>query len=256
MEGLTIEQKVVKFLNFGSGSDDGSGDGSGYGYGDGKDDGSGYGYGYGSGSGSVFGNGYGDSYGSGKDDGSGYGCGYGSGSGSVFGNGRGYGYGIRAINGQQVYQIDNISTLIDVCHETYAMGRILYVDLTTEKCFIVKQNGKFAHGKTLRKARDALLEKLFDDMPEAERIEKFMEVHNFNERYPNQDFFDWHHRLTGSCLQGRTVFAKDHGIDLDESMTTKEFLELTKDSYGGDIIRRVILKYNESQVDNSMLAEV
>ena len=150
---------------------------------------------------------------------------------------------IKAINGQQVCQIDNISTLIDVCHDAYAMGRILHSDLTTEKCFIVKQNGMFAHGKTLREARDALLEKLFDDMPVAERIEKFMESHDLHKRYPNRDFFSWHHRLTGSCLQGRTAFAQDHGIVLDGSMTTKEFLEMTKDSYGGDITRRTIKAY-------------
>lgn len=162
-----------------------------------------------------------------------------------YGSGYGYGSGdgIRTLNGQQVYRIDGVMTLIDACHNRCALGRILHSDLTTEKCFVVKQNGKFAHGKTLREARDALLAKLFDDMPETERIEKFVEAHELNERYPNRDFFSWHHWLTGSCLQGRTAFAQDHGIDLDDSMTTKEFLELTKDSYGGDIIQRTIKVY-------------
>ena len=226
MESLTLEQKVLAFLNpgYGSGSSSGEG-GSGYGYGGG----SGYGDGYGGGSG----------YGDGSGDGSGYGGGSGYGDGS----GSGYGDGITALNGQTVYRVDGMRTLIDVCHDTYAMGRILHSDLTTEKCFVVKQDGMFAHGKTLREARDALLEKLFDDMPEEERIEKFVEAHNLNGVYRNRDFFSWHHRLTGSCLQGRTAFAQDHGIDLDGSMTTKEFLKLTKDSYGGDIIRRTIKAY-------------
>nr|DAH32755.1 MAG TPA: periodic tryptophan protein 2-like protein [Caudoviricetes sp.] len=228
MESLTLEQNILVFLN----PSDGSGSGSGYGYG------SGSGGGNGSGSGSG-GGGNGSGYGYGKGSGGGYGDSSGYGDGYGYGNGA----GIKAINGQQVYMVDGISTLIDVCHETYAMGRILHSDLTTEKCFIVKQDGKFAHGETLREARDALLEKLFDDMPEEERIEKFMESHDLHERYPNRDFFSWHHRLTGSCLQGRTAFAQDHEIDLDGSMTTKEFLELTKDSYGGDIIRRTIKAY-------------
>ncbi len=254
MEGLTLEQKILAFLNLGNGNGYGYG-GNGYGYGDngngygygGNDDSGGYG-GNGDGDGNGYGNGYGgNGYGYG---GNGYGYGGAGGGGYSYGGGGGYGGyygdGIKAINGQQVYQIDNISTLIDVCHDAYAMGRILHSDLTTEKCFVVKQNGMFAHGGTLREARDALLEKLFDDMPEEERIEKFVESHDLHERYPNRDFFSWHHRLTGSCLQGRTSFARDHEIDLDGSMTTKEFLELTKDSYGGDIIRRTILKYNEA----------
>ena len=236
MEGLTLEQKILAFLNSGYsygagyGQGDGAGYGQGYGSGDGAGDGAGYGQGYGSGDGAGYGAGYGQGYGQG--DGQGDGSGYGSG-----------GCAAKALNRQTVYRVDGMRTLIDVCHDTYAMGRILHSDLTTEKCFVVKQNGMFAHGKTLREARDALLEKLFDDMPEDERIEKFMESHSIHERYPNRDFFSWHHRLTGSCLQGRTAFAQDHGIDLDGSMTTKEFLELTKDSYGGDIIRRTMKAY-------------
>lgn len=223
MESLTLEQKVLAFLN----------PGYGYGYGYGGGSYGGYGGSYGDGDGC---DGYGDGYGDGD------GCGYGGCDGSGYG---GYGDGIKAINGQQVYMVDGISTLIDVCHDAYAMGRILHSDLTTEKCFVVKQDGMFAHGKTLREARDALLEKLFDDMPEDERIAKFTEAHSIHERYPNRDFFSWHHRLTGSCLQGRTAFAQDHGIELDGSMTTKEFLELTKDSYGGDVIRKVVCKMQE-----------
>ena len=242
MESRTLERKILAFLN--------PGDGYGNGFGFGNVYGGGYGYGYGYGNGSGNGCGCGSSWGSGDGDGEGHVCGYDYVCGSIYGyvcnDGSFHSDGIKAINGQQVYQIDNISTLIDVCHDTYAMGRILYSDLTTEKCFIVKQDGKFAHGKTLREARDALLEKMFDDMPERERIEKFVESHDLHKRYPNLDFFSWHHRLTGSCLQGRTAFAQDHGIVLDGSMTTKEFLELTKDSYGGDIIRRTILRYNEA----------
>lgn len=172
-----------------------------------------------------------------------YGYGHGHGQGDSYGYGYGYSDGIKALNGQAIYMVDGMRTLIDVCHDTYAMGRIISSDLTTEKSFVVKQDGMFAHGKTLREARDALLEKLFDDMPEDERIEKFMAEHKIDENYQNRDFFSWHHRLTGSCLQGRTAFAQNHGIDLDGSMTTREFLELTKDSYGGDIIKRAIKAY-------------
>ena len=235
MEGLTLEQKILAFLN--SGYSYGSGNGAG--------GGAGYGYSYGSGNGDGYSNGAGYGSGNGAGGGAGGGAGYGTGGGSGDGAGAGYSYsfGIKALNGQTVYLVDGMRTLIDVCHDTYAMGRILHSDLTTEKCFVVKQNGMFAHGKTMREARDALLEKLFDDMPEDERIEKFVKSHSLHERYPNRDFFSWHHRLTGSCLQGRTAFAQDHGIDLDGSMTTKEFLELTKDSYGGDIIRRTMKAY-------------
>ena len=38
---------------------------------------------------------------------------------------------------------------------------------------------------------------------------------------------------------GRQQFAKDHGVDLDGEMTVEEFIKLTKNSFGGDIIKRL-----------------
>ena len=38
---------------------------------------------------------------------------------------------------------------------------------------------------------------------------------------------------------GRESFCKDKGIDLDGSTTVREFIELTKGSYGADIILKL-----------------
>ena len=87
----------------------------------------------------------------------------------------------------------------------------------------------------------ALMDKLFDDMPVEERIGKFLDVVKSGVKYPAQTFFDWHHRLTGSCEAGRRAFAADHGIDLARGeYTLQEFLDLTKDAYGSGVIRQVI----------------
>ena len=197
----------------------GSGDGSGSGYGDGSGSGHGSGYSYGSGSG------HGD------------GSGYGSGSGD----------GIVSFCGQKVYQIDDVPTLIDHIHGNVAKGRILRDDLTTEDCYIVKQGILFAHGETLRAAMDALRDKLFEDMPEEERIAEFVKAHEWGKQYPSADYYDWHHRLTGSCDMGRSEFAKRHGFRLtdDELLTVEEFIKLTENSYGGSVIRRLREAYEE-----------
>ena len=45
---------------------------------------------------------------------------------------------------------------------------------------------------------------------------------------------------------GRRQFARDHGIDVENAaMTLREFLELTKDAYGGDVIRKVLKEMEE-----------
>ena len=263
---MTLDDKVKVFLSGGSG--DGSGDGSGYGFGfgdgsgDGDGDGSGSGDGDGSGDGYGFGYGfgYGDGDGSGSGDGSGfgfgsgdgYGFGYGSGDGSGFGFGYGDGYGfcdgIKSFNGAPVYRIDGVNTLIRSVHGNTAHGAILNGNLTLTPCYIVKQDNVFAHGETLREAMEALRDKLFEDMPEDDRIDTFLQETDREKAYPTQYFYDWHHRLTGSCDMGRKQFACDHGVDLKHGMMTlTEFLELTKAAYGGDVIQKVISKMQEAE---------
>ena len=226
-----MEDVIARYLAIDSCYGDGDDDGDGYGSGDG------YGYGSGYGSGSGHGDGYGDG------SGYGYGSGYGDGYGGDDGSGDGSGYGIASFCGQTVYRVDGVPTLIDRVHGNIAKGKILMGDLTLCPCYIVKQDNQFAHGDTLRDAQSALLEKLFDDMPEDERIDKFVESHQLDAEYPNTDFFGWHHNLTGSCEAGRKAFAANHEIDMAGSMTTRAFLRLTCHDYGSRIIRATMKRY-------------
>ena len=190
-------------------------------------------------SGSGSGDGYGDGYGSG----SGYGYGYGDGSGYGYGDGS----GIKSINGFPVCLIDDIYTVVYQLHGDIAKGAILAEDLSLEPCYVVKRGGVFAHGVTLHEAQEALISKLFNTLPEAERIEAFCdEFKNLDAVYPVRTFFEWHHRLTGSCEAGRRAFAKDHALDIENGvMSVWEFLNLTKDAYGGSTIRKVIKRAEE-----------
>lgn len=195
---------------FSNGSDDG--DGSGFGSDDDFDDGYGYGYG-------------------GKGSGSGFnpGSGYGSGS----------GYGLKSFNGQPVDVIDDVPTILTRIIGNVAKGFIVCADFSLAPTFVCKQGNTFAHGETLHKAREALLEKLFDDMPTEKRIAAFCKEFKPGVKRPATDFFSWHHRLTGSCEQGRREFARQHNVDIDsDELTPEDFFALTRDSYGGSIIRQ------------------
>ena len=215
-----------------------------------KDSSSGYGSGYGSGSGDGSGSGYGsgdgsgDGSGSGSGDGSGYGygSGYGSGDGSGYGYGSGYGsgYGIKKYDGEDVHMIDGVQTIITAVHGNIAKGNILQEDLTLTPCFVAKVDGFFAHGETARAAVESARDKAFEDMPQEKRIAAFLDEIKPNTAYPVMMLYDWHHRLTGSCEAGRKAFAKDHGIDLSADMTREAFFELTKDAYGGSVIREAM----------------
>ena len=203
--------------------------------------------GSGHGSGSGDGSGYGSCYGYGYGDGSGYGSCSGYGDGSGFGDGSGSGYGdvsgdgIRMLNGERVYQIDDVPTLIDNVSGNFAKGRILRSDLTTKPCYIAKVGKYFAHGDTLREAQAAAQAKYNENRPLEERIA------DFNREFPDRDvkvdaarLFEWHHILTGSCLAGRKAFCEDRGLDYEHGKyTVNEFISLTREAYGGAAIREL-----------------
>ena len=226
MEAMKIKEFLAIRSGYGSGdgSGDGYGSGSGSGSGDGSGSGSGYGYGYGSGDGSGSGDGYG------------YGYGYGSCYGSCYGN------GTKKYDGLDVHFVDGVPTIITSVHGNIAKGFILQGDQTLTPCFIAKVDDRFAHGETVRQAVAAARDKAFEDMPQEERIAAFLDEIKPHTAYPVMTLYDWHHRLTGSCEVGRKAFAKDHSIDLNGEMTREAFFELTKDAYGGNVIRAAMVK--------------
>ena len=214
-----LEEKIKEFLSNGDGY--GNGNGYGYGYGYGNGDGNGCGYGYGSG------------------------CGYGNGSGYGDGNGCRNGYkDVSKYNGHRVYKIDGLPTIITFIKNDFAKGFVFNRDMTLMPCYVAKFEGAFAHGKTIKEAYEALQEKLLENMPVKERIEKFLKEFKIGVKYPNKKFFEWHHILTGSCLFGRQQFCENRGIDLDGEMTVERFIELTQNDYGGEVIRKLKESYS------------
>ena len=215
------EIAITEFLSSGSGNGYGSGYSNGFGSGSGRGNGKGCGNGYGSGKG--YGNGNGNSYGSGRGNGYGNGC----------------GKGIKRINNQAVYRIDSIPTVITYIKGNIAKGYILEFNVYLKPCYIIRHGRYFAHGETVREARNALEEKLYADMDTEEAIERFAkEFPKTDYPYAAKDFYVWHNRLTGSCEMGRKSFALTHDIDIEnDRMTVREFVDLTKDSFGGGVIR-------------------
>lgn len=225
----TLETRINAFLSTTSGE--------GFGYGSGEGDGNGSGYGSAYDAGKCYG--YGDDHGDGSGFGSGFGYGDGSGDGAGYGDG-----GIKELNGDNVHLIDGIQTIIKSVRGNIAQGFILKNDLTLQPCYIVKEQNYFAHGDTLHDAFTSLQEKLYDDSTEEERIEAFVKKFpNYDTPYSNRDLFAYHHVLTGSCRMGRESFCKNKGINLDGSTTVREFVSLTKDSYGSETIRMLPQAY-------------
>lgn len=236
-----MEKLIEEFLKIEADSnfsyDSGSGNGAGYSYcfGAGHSDSCGFGYGRGYGAGFSFG----------------YGCGSGRGYGAGYGAGYGYDKDISKFNNDKVYLVDNVPTIIKKVKDTIAQGYVLNSDFTLQPCYIAKGHNKFAHGKTVRKAVEDLQNKIFEDIDTDEAIELFLEEFKLDKKYKAKDFYIWHNRLTGSCEMGRQSFAKNKGIDLENDMfTVQEFIDLTRNNFGGEIIEQLEKTIKKRSVQN------
>ena len=235
---LSIKTNIGYGCGSGKGTDYGSGYGGGDGYGDGRGCGSGYSHYYG------FGYICGDGVGNGSDSGYGYGDGIGIGSGNCDESGEGSGISVmnmKTFKGHIVDYIDSVPTIITNIHNNVASGFIIGFDMTLIPCYVAKAGNSFAHGKTLKDAVKDAEAKEVREMPIEERIEKFIEVFgSLDSEHTGKEFYDWHHILTGSCRMGRDKFCKENGIDLEKKYSVRYFLNITKNSYGGDIIKQII----------------
>ena len=223
--------------------------GSGYGF----SDCSGCGYGYGSGQGysSKDGNGFGNSCGFGYSNFFGYGfgciCGRGCEKSDGYDEGS-YCDNILTFNGNIVDNVDMLPTIIIQVKNNFAKGYIVKDDLTLESCYIAKIGNFFAHGKTLKDAVSDAVKKQGKNMSIEERIKNFVKIFgSLDSKHAGKEYYNWHNILTGSCQMGRDKFCKAHDIDLSKKYTVKYFLDITKNSYGSNVIKLVREAYKNME---------
>ncbi|MBQ1778708.1 MAG: hypothetical protein IIZ93_11170 [Acidaminococcaceae bacterium] len=221
-----------KLIWSGSGDEDGSGSGSGYGSGSG----SGYEDGYGSGSG--YGDGYGYGYGDGSGSGSGYGSGSGSGDGDLYRSENGC---ILSLCGEDVLYVDGIPCVPRTKHgDTMAVDVINNDDFSLTRAYVAKWQGVTAHGITVRDAVRAAKNKFCSRFDFDAKKERLLAEFAEKKRLSVKELYQWHGILTGSCEYGRSLFQEEHGLSDDDELTLDEFVKLTKSSYGGDVIARLV----------------
>lgn len=243
-----LKDVIERFLSVSYGYGKGNGYCNGDGYGNGNAYGNVDGHGIGTGNGDGHGKGNGDGY----DNCNVYGDVYGGGNGDGYGNGngKGNGYGIHSINGNPIYNVDSMPTVIKLVHGNYAFGYTLKYNVILVPCYIAKFNDCFAHGKTLKDAVKDAMSKWMNDIPLDDRIDEFMKEYPYLDSVARcSDLFRWHNILTGSCELGREQFCEQHGISINDRMSVKEFCEIAADSYGGE----KIIKLKERYIDENRI---
>ena len=93
----------------------------------------------------------------------------------------------------------------------------------------------------------AAQEKYNNNRPLHEKIADIIKKYpSFNTMVLHSELYSLHHVLTGSCKFGRDEFVKAHGLDPNNGeMTIRDFIKLTKNAYGGDIILQLKEAYDK-----------
>ena len=140
-----------------------------------------------------------------------------------------------------MYYIDGISTVLHSIKGNYAKGFTINDDFSKNPCFVARSPDGclFSHGANLHKAVASLEEKIAESMTEEERIQLFCSMFKKGTKYKGTIFFDWHHRLTGSCLFGRKQFVEDKDLDVKAEYTVDEFISIVEHAYGSGTIKKL-----------------
>ena len=170
--------------------------------------------------------------------------GYGSGNGDGYGSGNGSGYGvkIKQFKGNKVYHVDDIPCIFKSVHENYASVEVIDVNsFELKKAFIGKYKNCFAHGETIRDAIGDARSKYYQSLNFDEVKEKLLAEFKEKGKLTVKELYNWHGILTGSCRFGRSQFQTEHNLKDDDLLSLEEFIELTKNAFGGDKIRNLEL---------------
>jgi hypothetical protein len=77
---------------------------------------------------------------------------------------------IESINGKHIYIVDGLPVIINEIHDNILQADIVNNDFIFTPCYIIHENGIFAHGKTLHNAINALHDKLLLYQPVEKKL--------------------------------------------------------------------------------------
>ena len=96
---------------------------------------------------------------------------------------------------------------------------------TQESC-LIKKNGIYSHGATLKEAKESLVYKL------ANRNTSMYNKHTLETKLTKDEAIIMYMTITGACQHGTRNFVESH--DLKDELTVQEVIDLTVGQYGHD----------------------
>ena len=112
------------------------------------------------------------------------------------------------------------------CEVLSDKGSILKVKYRNEVMYAVTNGSSWAHGATIKEAREDLIYKISNrDKSKYENI-------NTDKKYSLKECIEMYRVITGACSMGTKSFVKAQAVGVEDEFTVKELIELTTGQFG------------------------
>ena len=128
----------------------------------------------------------------------------------------------------EVEIIDNIKTIILQRKKNVIKGLFLY---NLQPCYVVEKDGVYAHGETLKEAKESLIYKI------ADRDKSDYENYTLDTEVTHEEAIKMYRVITGACEIGTRNFVENVLVKKKEKYTVKEIIKLTKGQYGNETLK-------------------
>ena len=98
-------------------------------------------------------------------------------------------------------------------------------------CYVVEKDGVYAHGATLKEAKESLIYKITD------RDKSDYEDYTLDTEVTHEEAIKMYRVITGACEAGTRHFVENVLAEKKEKYTVKEIIKLTEGQYGNETLK-------------------
>ena len=152
------------------------------------------------------------------------------------------------INGTKIVNINGKVCILQINHSWCGKIKLFFSNFESENKFFIKDESIITIGETLRDAYEKYRNRLYSEagLKNATTDVTSFIVHQYPDvdvRMPVFKFFCLHYQLSDSCIIGRREFLARHKLKMDDVISMRDFLYLTKDEPDNSQIKLLMAKY-------------
>ena len=136
----------------------------------------------------------------------------------------------------EVQTIDEVKTIILQRKKNVIKGLFLN---NLQPCYVVEKDGVYAHGATLKEAKESLVYKITD------RDKSDYEDYTLDTEVTYEEAIKMYRVITGACEAGTRNFVENILTKKKKKYTVKEIIKLTEGQYGNETLKEFMENKNE-----------